>query len=101
MEFLRFDSKYVNAAYDLFCDFRNEENFYKELTFDEFNSLLFKSQAYQEEGTFMCLDGDKLVGFISTLVRESDNDNPNASGYIHTFIVKKEYRRQGIGSKLL
>lgn len=101
MEFLRFDNKYVQAVYELYCDFRDEDNFYKELTFEDFNLLLFKGAAYQEEGTFMCLDGDKLVGFISTLCRESDDNNPNASGYIHTFIVKKEYRRQGIGSKLL
>ena len=39
MEFLRFDSKYIEQAYELFCDFRDEDNFYKELSFDEFNSL--------------------------------------------------------------
>ena len=42
-----------------------------------------------------------LLGIGGALVRSMDDNNPNASGYIHTFIVKKEYRRQGIGSKLL
>ena len=101
MKFLNFDSKYIKDVYKLYCDFRDEDNFYKELSFEEFEKLLFKNGGYQEDGTFMCLDGDKLVGFVSSLCRASDDNNPNASGYIHTFIVKKEYRRQGIGSKLL
>ena len=101
MNYLKYEEKYNDGIYDLFCDFQKEECFYKELTKDEFDSLLFKNSEFKKDGTFVCLDDNKVVGVISSLVRSYDADNPNSSGYIHTLIVKKEYRRQGIGSKLL
>lgn len=101
MDFKIFNSIYEKQIYDLYCDFRDEEDFFKELSFEEFSSRLFKNRFFQPEGNFVALDGDKVVGFGGALVRPNDDNNPKASGYIHTFIVKKEYRRQGIGSKLL
>mgnify|MGYP003312007916 CR=1 FL=1 len=62
---------------------------------------LLKNHNFQVDGTFLAVEGEKLLGIGSASVRSSDDNNPNASGYIHTFIVKKEYRRQGIGSNLL
>lgn len=102
MNYIRFNKKYEEAVYNLYCNFRNEEDFYYEYSKDDFNNHLFKNPSFQEEGSFLALtENDEVVGFASSLVRESDKGNSNASGYIHTFIVKKEYRRQGIGSKLL
>lgn len=101
MQYLQFNDSRKKDVYELFCEFQKEDNFYQEMDFEKFDKHLFMNPEYQEKGTFMCLDGDKLVGFISSLVRSFDKDNPKSSGYIHTFIVRKEYRRQGIGSELL
>lgn len=96
-----YEEKYQDGMYEVFDSLVKEEVFFKEISFDEFKARLFKSSAFKPEGTFVALDDDKVVGFASANVRESDDSNPNASGFINTFIVKKEYRRQGIGSKLL
>ena len=101
MEIIKYDSSYEKQIYDLYCDFRAEDDFYKEMTFEEFSGYLFKNNHFQPEGTFLAVEDGKLLGIGGALVKSSDDNNPNASGYIHTFIVKKEYRRQGIGSKLL
>lgn len=101
MEYIKYNNKYDKQMYDLFCDFQKEDNFYKDHTYEEFRNRLLDNKSFQPDGTFLCVEGDKLLAFASGVVKESDKDNPKASGYIHTFIVKKEYRRQGIGSKLL
>lgn len=101
MEYIKYNEKYNKDMYELFSDFQKEDEFYMEHTYEQFEARVFKNKEFQKDGTFLCLDGDKLVGFIGGLVRSADKENPKASGYIHTFIVKKEYRRQGIGTKLL
>lgn len=101
IKYVGYDSIYNKECYDLFVDFVREEKFFKEIGEEEFNQKLFLNASFQKEGTFIALESEKVVGFISGMVKESENDNPNASGFIHTMVVKKEYRRQGIGSKLL
>ena len=102
MKFINYDSKYQKQIYDLYCDFREEDDFYKILTFEQFSKNLFENPEFDNEGNFICLnDEDKVIGFGGAIIRKLDDNNPKSSGYIHTFIVKKEYRRQGIGSKLL
>lgn len=101
VKYLNYDEKYNDNVYELFSDFQKEENFYKDLTKLEFFGLLFSSRGFQKEGTFLAVDGDDLVGIVSANVRDSDLGNEKACGYVHTLIVKKERRREGIGSKLL
>lgn len=101
IKYCLYEEKYQNGMYEVFDSLTKEEMFYKEHTKDEFVNRLFNSSNFRKEGTFVALDGDKVVGFASATVRTVDIDNPNASGYIHTFVVKKEYRRQGIGGKLI
>lgn len=101
MNIIKFNSSYEKQVYDLYCDFQKEDDFYKVMTLDEFQNHLFRNPNFQEEGTFLAVQDDQLIGIGSALVRSIDENNPKSSGYIHTFIVKKEYRRQGIGTKLL
>lgn len=98
---IKYEPKYAKAVYDLFMEMRNEEDFFKEFTYEEFCNHLFKNSFFQQEGSFIALDDEELVGFASGLVRKMDDGNLNASGYLHTIFVKKAYRRQGIGSSLL
>ncbi len=98
---INYEKKYSHQVYELYCDFRNEEDFFLEYTYEAFCAHLFGNPFYKEEGTFVALDGDKVVGFASGLVRDMDEGNEKASGYLHTIFVKKEYRCQGIGSCLI
>lgn len=101
IKYCLYNESFQDQMYEVFDALTKEEVFFKELTKEEFKNKLFRSPAFKEKGTFVALDGEKLVGFVSGNVRDMDKDNPNASGYINTFIVRKEYRRQGIGSELL
>ena len=100
MEYIKYNEKYNKDMYELFSDFQKEDEFYMEHTYEQFEARVFENKEFQKDGTFLCLDGDKLVGFIGGLVRSADKENPKASGYIHTFIVKKEYRRQKMATLL-
>ena len=53
--------------------------------------------------TYICKDGDEFIGEISLLKEANDSDYtiPNQRIYVSRLIVKKEYRRQGIGKKLV
>ena len=101
MQYINYDSKYQKQVYDLYCGFQKEEDFFKAMSYEEFCGHMFKNPFFKDEANFMALKDDEVVGFGGAIVKPSDDGNPNAAGYIHTFIVKKEYRRQGIGSKLL
>lgn len=101
IKYQSYQEEYQDQMYDVFNSLTKEEVFFKELTSEEFKNRLFKNSFFKKEGTFLALEEGKVVGFVSSNVRDMDNNNPNASGYINTFIVRKEYRRQGIGAKLL
>ncbi len=96
--YLNYKEEHQQAMYEIFYNLTQEEVFFKEMSFDEFKGHLINSSAFQPEGTFVAFDGDKMVGFVAATVRD---DNPKTSGYISTIIVDKNYRRQGIGGKLL
>lgn len=96
--YLPYNEQHQQGMYEVFSQLTKEEIFFKELSFEGFKRTLFNNLAFKAEGTFVALDEEKIVGFISANIRD---DNPNTSGYVHTLIVNKNYRRQGIGSNLL
>ena len=53
--------------------------------------------------TYICKDGDEFIGEISLVKDMNDTDYtiPNQRVYVSHLIVKPEYRRQGIGKKLV
>ena len=53
--------------------------------------------------TYVCKDGDEFIGEISLVKEMNDTDYtiPNQRVYVSHLIVKPEYRRQGIGKKLV
>ena len=53
--------------------------------------------------TYICKDNDDFVGEISLVKEMNDSDYtiPNQRVYVSRLIVKKEYRRKGIGKKLV
>ncbi|MBE6835230.1 MAG: GNAT family N-acetyltransferase [Ruminococcaceae bacterium] len=53
--------------------------------------------------TYIYKDGDEFIGEISLVKEMNDSDYtiPNQRVYVSRLIVKKEYRRKGIGKKLV
>ena len=53
--------------------------------------------------TYVCKDGDEFIGEISLVQEMNDSDYtiPEQRVYVSHLIVKPEYRRQGIGKKLV
>lgn len=73
--------------------------FYKELFLQKSINCKF----YFDEGSFVCFDNDKVVGFV---ISKLYDNNPVMSkytdkGWISLLYVSRNYRKQGIGSKLL
>jgi len=101
MNYVNYEEQYNKGIYELYSDFQKEEDFVKEMKEEEFCNFVFKNHRFQNEGAFVALDGDKVVGFVGANVDEANYNKPEAAGYVHSICVKKEYRRQGIGTKLL
>lgn len=96
--YLAYEEQHQQGMYEVYSKLTKEEVFFKDLSFEGFKNILFNSPAFNAEGTYVALDEEKIIGFVSANVRDN---NPNTSGYVHTLIVNKEYRRQGIGGALL
>ena len=65
IKYLPYEEKYQDQMYDVFNELTKEEVFFKKLTKEEFSDKLFKNPNFKKEGTFLALEGDKLVGFAS------------------------------------
>jgi len=90
--------QYKMEVYKLYASFQKEKKFFKSLTKKEFNSILFNSQYYCNNGSFVCIENNSVIGFISCNVTDQKREG---FGYINTIIVAKEYRLQGVGTTLL
>lgn len=102
VEFKQFTvEKYGKSVASLWNEVVKERDFYKQFTEEGFFNILFRNPHFKEKGAFVALDHDEVVGFACGMIRNEDFANETAPGYFNTIIVKKEYRRQGIGKKLL
>ncbi len=70
----------------------------KELADKFYNELLNGNRI-----TYICKDGDKFVAEISLVKEMNDTDYtiPNQRIYVSHLVVKQEYRKRGIGRKLV
>ena len=74
IKYLPYEEKYQDQMYDVFNELTKEEVFFKKLTKEEFSDKLFKNPNFKKEGTFLALEGDKLVGFASGSVKDTDKE---------------------------
>ncbi len=83
----------------------NEEvadlGYYKPLTVEYFNEVFVKNEDFNFEGVFGAFENDELVGYAMGFIRNQTLSNPNSPAYLNAFIVKKAFRKQGIGDKLI
>lgn len=90
---------------DRICDLWNEdiasEGFYKPLNYLDFSLTFAKNADFSYNSVFVCYDEDLLVGYIIGFIRSAYSKNPDFPGYINAIVVKKSYRKMGIGDTLL
>ena len=93
--------EHSDVVLNLWNEVVSEKDFYYQFDKAGFESILYKNPHFKEEGAFVAYEGETLIGFAVGFVRNEDIDNPNAPGYFNTIVVKKEFRRQGVGTALL
>lgn len=76
-------------------------DFYKKLTFEEFNYNLFLHPEFDENGVYVAEKNNEVIGFITCFVRKIDLNDLDKPGYISTIVVGNDYQKQGIGTKLI
>lgn len=77
------------------------EGYFKPLTVDDFKNRFVEDIDFNFEGVFGAFENEELVGYAMGFIRNQTLKNENAPGYLNAFIVKKEYRKQGIGDQLI
>ncbi len=90
----------------LMCELWNEvvteEYFLKTMSVDAYEEKLLNNPDFSYDSTFVVYDEENtLIAFAIGYLRKQYIDNLEVAGIVNAIIVKKEYRRQGIGSKLL
>lgn len=78
-----------------------EEYFLKPMGIEEYKDKLLSNPDFDYETVRVVYDEEKLIAFSIGYLRKKYIDNPDVAGIINAIIVKKEYRKKGIGSTLL
>lgn len=102
MEIIRFiDSNYqLKDLYNLYNKVVKKDHIYEEIDYEFFLNNTIHHPEYDEKGIYLSIIDNKLIGFIMAHIRhiEEGNEYP---GYISTIVVDQDYRREGIGTKLI
>lgn len=91
----------LKAMCDLWNEVVTEEYFLKSFTYEEYEEKLLTNPDFDYESVYVIYEQDKLIAFAIGYLRKRYIDNPDVAGIVNAIIVKKEYRKQGIGSSLL
>lgn len=75
--------------------------FYKKLELDYFLNVFTKDPDFSYDGVFVAYVGNELVGYVMGFVRSAYAKNPDNPGCLNSIVVKRSYRKQGIGNALL
>lgn len=75
--------------------------FYQPLDLERFINIFTKDPDFSYNGIFVAYEYDELVGYIMGFIRSAYAKNPDNPGCLNCIVVKKGYRKQGIGTSLL
>ncbi|MCM1513419.1 MAG: GNAT family N-acetyltransferase [Anaeroplasma bactoclasticum] len=89
------------AMNQLWNEVVTEEYFLKPMSYETFEEKLLANPDFDYETVTVVYDAGTLIAFSIGYLRKAYIHNPDVAGIINAIIVKKEYRRQGIGSTLL
>ena len=92
------DAKAMN---DLFNNEIASKGFFASIGLEEFKTRYLSDPDFNFDGVFGTFDNSELVGYAVGLIRAQNAANPNAPGYLNVFVVKEQYQKKGIGSKLI
>jgi ribosomal protein S18 acetylase RimI-like enzyme len=91
----------LQGMYELFNEFVHEQYFLKELSFEQYKDKLLSNPDFDFNSVFGIKENNELIAYCIGYIRKMYIHNENVPGYVNMIIVKKEYRKQGIGSSLL
>ncbi|MBR2891629.1 MAG: GNAT family N-acetyltransferase [Bacilli bacterium] len=77
------------------------EGYFKPMTVEHFTKVFVNDTDFSFDGVFGAFDEDKLIGYAMGFIRKQTLSNENSPAYLNAFIVKKDYRKQGIGDALV
>lgn len=98
--YINLNDSYLNKMCDLWNEVMNEEKVFRPYSHEEYKDKFLTNPDFSFDYVYGVLDNDELIAFCIGILRKQVS-NPKAGAYINTIIVKKEYRKQGIGSSLL
>lgn len=78
-----------------------EEYFLKPMSLEEYKEKLLTNPDFDYETVTVVYEKDELIAFSIGYLRKKYLANPDVAGIVNAIIVKKEYRKRGIGSTLL
>lgn len=99
---------YRKAKYDdiknmcnLWNEVVTEEYFFKTMNYLEYEEKLLTNSDFSYDGVEVVYNNNELIAFSIGYLRKKYLNNPEVAGVVNAIIVKKEYRKQGIGTRLL
>ena len=99
IKYSKLNNELKQKVYD--CYNNNVGDFYKKISYEDFCSNLYNHIEFDENGVFVAVEDELVVGFIACHVRGIEKEDCDKPCCISTFIVYKKYRHQGIGKELL
>jgi len=85
---------------DLYNEVVKVKDFYYQFNFDDFKKLLFCNKSFKDDGAFVALVNEKIVGFACGYIRAGEEEDESKPAYFNTIFVKPSYQRKYIGTKL-
>lgn len=98
---VKFDNTKVEEIVKLWNDTVVGKTIYAEMSVDDFTNRFLRNNNFKEEGCIMAInEGNEIVGFGNAVYVLGSNAQ-TSPGFISMIVVKEEYQRQGIGTKIL
>lgn len=103
MQFLNFNEYGLNHLSELNQMWNDEYGFIFPISDQLFLNKTIETPGFLNEASFVAIDGENPVGFITSKIYEHQFkiEAYNGVGWINLIFVKKGYRKKGIGSTLL
>ena len=104
MDILKFEDRYIPEVVSLWNDHLSRQTQYKPLTGAEFEARFLKDPNFSYDGTFIAVEGGKVIGFANGIVKREflpGENHENTPGYLTMVVVDTDFRGKGCGSALL
>ncbi len=75
--------------------------FYQPIKYENFVEKFTKDVDFSYDSIFVACEEEELVGYVIGFIRSAYAKNPDNPGCLNALIVKKDYRKKGIGAILL